>query len=70
MKKNDSVKVTAGNSKGAVGKVLFIDRAKGSVIVEGVNIMHKHTSRVRRISRGDCKKGSPDQDQQCNADMS
>ena len=29
IKKNDSVKVISGNSKGAVGKVLFIDRDKG-----------------------------------------
>lgn len=43
IKKNDTVKVINGNSKGTVGKVLFIDRKKGKVIVEGVNIIHRHT---------------------------
>jgi large subunit ribosomal protein L24 len=43
LKKNDLVKVLSGNSKGTVGKILFIDRVKGKVIVEGVNIVHRHT---------------------------
>lgn len=52
IKKNDSVKVVAGNSKGSVGKVLFIDRDKESVIVEGVNIMHKHTKPSQKNQQG------------------
>ena len=43
LKKNDTVKVISGNSRGAVGKVLFINNEKGSLIVEGVNIVHRHT---------------------------
>jgi large subunit ribosomal protein L24 len=52
IKKNDSVKVMSGNSKGSVGKVLFIDRDKGRVIVEGVNIIHRHTKPNQKNQQG------------------
>lgn len=52
IKKNDSVKVISGNSRGSIGKVLFIDREKGRVIVEGVNIMHKHTRPTQKNQHG------------------
>lgn len=52
IKKNDSVKVVSGNSKGAVGKVLFIDRDKGRVIIEGVNIIHRHTKPNQKNQQG------------------
>ena len=37
IKKNDNIVVTAGVDKGKRGKVLFIDRKKGKVVVEGIN---------------------------------
>jgi large subunit ribosomal protein L24 len=43
IKKGDTVKVIAGNEKGAEGKVLLIDREKGRALVEGVNMVSKHT---------------------------
>ena len=43
LKKNDSVKVISGNAKGTVGKILFVDRKNGRVIVEGVNLINRHT---------------------------
>lgn len=52
LKKNDTVKVISGNSKGSVGKILFIDRKKGRVIVESVNIMHKHTKPSQKNQQG------------------
>lgn len=51
-KKNDSVKVISGNSKGSIGKILFIDRKKGRVIVESVNIIHKHTKPNQKNPQG------------------
>ncbi len=42
IKVGDSVKVTAGESKGSEGKVLEIDKAKNRAVVEGVNIVKKH----------------------------
>jgi len=52
LKKNDFVKVISGNNKGATGKILFIDREKGKVIVEGVNIIHRHTRPNQKNQQG------------------
>ncbi len=43
IKKGDLVKVIAGESKGQQGKVLEVDRKKERAIVEGVNMVSKHT---------------------------
>ena len=43
IKKGDTVYVNAGNDKGKTGKVLSVDLAKQRVIVEGVNMVSKHT---------------------------
>ena len=43
IKKGDTVYVNAGNDKGKTGKVLSVDPAKDRVIVEGVNMVSKHT---------------------------
>ncbi|HUT65373.1 MAG TPA: 50S ribosomal protein L24 [Spirochaetota bacterium] len=41
MRKNDRVKVIVGKDRGKTGKVLFVDRKKSRVIVEGINIVKK-----------------------------
>ena len=43
IKKGDNVMVIAGNSKGQSGRVLVIDADAKRAIVEGVNMMSKHT---------------------------
>lgn len=43
VKKGDNVMVIAGNNKGQSGRVLIIDREKRRAIVEGVNMISKHT---------------------------
>ncbi len=43
IKKGDTVYVNAGNDKGKTGKVLEVLRDKERVIVEGVNMVSKHT---------------------------
>ncbi len=43
IKKGDTVKVIAGNEKGQQGKVLRIDLKKHRAIVEGLNLVSKHT---------------------------
>ena len=43
IKKGDTVKVIAGKDVGAEGKVLSVDKKSGRLIVEGVNIVKKHT---------------------------
>lgn len=43
IKSGDTVKVIAGDHKGLEGKVLQIVKSRDRVIVEGVNIVKKHT---------------------------
>lgn len=43
IKKGDTVKVIAGNEKGSQGKVLVVYPDKLRVLVEGVNMVSKHT---------------------------
>lgn len=43
IKKGDSVKVLTGESKGLQGRVLEVIRDKNRAIVEGVNLVSKHT---------------------------
>lgn len=43
IKKNDLVKVLAGENKGAEGKVLEVFPDKNKALVEGVNIVKRHT---------------------------
>ena len=43
IKKGDTVFVNAGNDKGKTGKVLEVLREKDRVIVEGINVVSKHT---------------------------
>ena len=43
IKKGDTVYVNAGNDKGKTGKVLEVLREKDRVLVEGINMVSKHT---------------------------
>jgi large subunit ribosomal protein L24 len=52
LKKNDRVKVIAGNHKGKEGKILKIFREKNRVIIEGVNIIKRHTRPNQKNPQG------------------
>ena len=43
IKKGDTVAVIAGKDKGKEGKVLVVNHKDNTVIVEGVNMITKHT---------------------------
>jgi len=43
IKKGDTVKVIAGKDNKTEGKVLSVDTKNGKVVVEGVNMITKHT---------------------------
>nr|WP_317282540.1 50S ribosomal protein L24 [uncultured Sellimonas sp.] len=43
IKKGDTVKVIAGKDKGKEGKVISVNKKEGKVLVEGVNMLTKHT---------------------------
>lgn len=43
IKKGDTVKVIAGKDNGKEGKVVSVDKKNNRVVVEGVNMITKHT---------------------------
>ena len=52
IKSGDTVKVIAGDHKGSEGKVLRVDREKNKAIVEGVNMVSKHTKPSAKSPQG------------------
>jgi large subunit ribosomal protein L24 len=42
LRTDDEVIVISGKDKGKTGKILRVDRAKGRVFVEGINIVKRH----------------------------
>lgn len=43
IKKGDTVKVIAGKDKDKEGKVIAVNKKDGKVLVEGINMLTKHT---------------------------
>ena len=52
IRKDDTVVVLSGKDKGKQGKVLSVDPKGGKVIVEGVNIVSRHTKPRRQGEEG------------------
>ena len=52
IKKGDDVIVIAGKDKGATGKVIAADPKRERVVVEGVNLVKRHTRETNQGPRG------------------
>ena len=52
IKSGDIVRVIAGDHKGAEGKVLHVYKEKNKAIVEGVNMVSKHTKPSAKSPQG------------------
>ena len=52
IKKGDTVKVIAGNSKGSTGKVLVVYPSENRAIVDGVKKVKKHTKPSPKNTQG------------------
>jgi len=52
IKKGDSVTVIAGEAKGQKGRILEVDREKSRALVEGVNMVSKHTKPNAKAPQG------------------
>ena len=52
IKKGDQVAVISGESKGQKGRVLVVDREKERAVVEGVNLVSKHTKPNSKSPQG------------------
>ena len=56
LKKGDTVRVISGESKGQEGKIILIDNKKLRAIVEGVNMISKHTKPNAKSPNGGISK--------------
>ncbi len=52
IKKGDMVKVLAGEDRTREGRVLEVDRTRGTAIVEGLNINKKHSKPTTATPQG------------------
>jgi large subunit ribosomal protein L24 len=55
LRKEDTVKVIAGKEIGKTGRILKIDRAKGRVLVEGLNLAKKAIKARKQNEKGGIK---------------
>lgn len=52
VKKGDTVEVISGKDKGKRGKILKVMPRKGTVVVEGVNMVKRHTRPTQKLPQG------------------
>jgi large subunit ribosomal protein L24 len=52
IKKGDTVMIITGESKGQKGRVLEVNREKSRAVVEGVNMVSKHTKPNSKAPQG------------------
>lgn len=52
IRKGDTVIVLSGNDKSKTGRVLSVDPAKNKVVVEGVNLVKRHSRPTQRNPKG------------------
>jgi large subunit ribosomal protein L24 len=52
LRKDDKVKVTVGKDKGKIGKILKIDKKKGRLLVENINMVKRHTRPTAQNRQG------------------
>jgi large subunit ribosomal protein L24 len=52
VRRDDQVLVIAGKDRGKRGKVLRVDRERGRVVVEGVNVARRHVKPGPKVLQG------------------
>jgi large subunit ribosomal protein L24 len=52
IRKDDLVKIVAGAKKGTTGKVLQVNAAKQTVLIEGIGQIHRHVKPTQLNPRG------------------
>ena len=52
IRKNDKVRVIAGNDRGKVGQVLKVFPESSTIIVEKVNLIKRHMKRSQQMPQG------------------
>jgi large subunit ribosomal protein L24 len=61
IRRNDTVRVIAGRDKGKTGRVLSVSRGSGTLLVEHVNMIKRHTrpNPSKQIKGGIAERESP-----------
>ncbi len=52
LKKGDTVKVISGNDRGRVGRILKVFPENNRIIIEGVNLIKRHTRPTQKNRKG------------------
>jgi len=52
IRKGDTIVILSGNDRGKTGRVLSVDPAKNKVVVEGVNLIKRHSRPTQRNPKG------------------
>lgn len=52
VRKGDTVLVTTGKDKGKKGKIISVDPDKSRVIIDGINIVKRHTRPTQKMPQG------------------
>jgi len=52
IKKNDTVMISTGKDKGKTGKVLSVSPSTGRGLVQGLNLVKKHTRKTKEDQQG------------------
>jgi large subunit ribosomal protein L24 len=52
LRKGDTVKVISGNDRGKVGKILKVFPENNRIIIEGVNLIKRHTRPTQKNRKG------------------
>ncbi|MFP4562400.1 MAG: 50S ribosomal protein L24 [Spirochaetia bacterium] len=52
LRRDDQIQVVQGREKGKTGRVLRVDRTKGKVIVQGINMVKKAVKPKRQDEKG------------------
>ena len=52
LKKGDTIKVISGNDRGKVGKILKVFPESSRLIIEGVNLIKRHTRPTQKNRKG------------------
>lgn len=61
IRKNDTVKIISGKEAGKTGRVIEVDRATGRLIIEGMNLVKRHTraNPAKQIKGGIAEREAP-----------
>ncbi|KJR96691.1 MAG: 50S ribosomal protein L24 [Peptococcaceae bacterium BRH_c4a] len=52
VRKGDTVLVTTGKDRGKKGKIINVDPEKGRVIIDGINIVKRHSKPTQKMPQG------------------